>query len=488
MKRNMFLFPVILALSSSFATACSSIAEDDTLPDGNNEVSATVTFSPDTESNLKNPYMGWTLYSETEGAINTNPTLYWTMQDEAARNYAGVYYMRWRWSDLETGEGQYAWDNDPDFKGLIQGALDRGLRLAFRIYVNGRDCSGPATPQYVLDGAETYVVEPGHATPYPDDEFFLEKYTKFIEAFGREFNDPSKVDYVDSYGLGWWGEEHNIQWKDASKKHEAHDRIVRAYEKAFDKVINVVNFGNRDAYEENIVYNELGFTPRRDGYASEWFPESQQNEFAAYFPETPLVAEACYWKSAPISSYENGRWQTWSDYYHDVVDLAVKTHANWLDLRTPVETERYLEEALDEVKKFISDGGYRIYPVEVAYLVSGDELEVEHTWTNIASGVLPNNNVHLRYKYKVSVALFDSDNNIVAQEFSDDVEVSRLVGDTELIGKDTIGIGSLPSGGYSLGIAIVNTLENDSKDIRLAVKDAELITGEWLHVADITVD
>ena len=93
MKRNMFLFPVILALSSSFATACSSIAEDDTLPDGNNEVSATVTFSPDTESNLKNSYMGWTLYSETEGAINSNPTLYWTMQDEGTILTRNVFYL-----------------------------------------------------------------------------------------------------------------------------------------------------------------------------------------------------------------------------------------------------------------------------------------------------------------------------------------------------------------------------------------------------------
>lgn len=479
------LISAVLMLSASFAGACDSSAKDDS--SSAEEWSGVKTFYPDTGSNLKNPYMGWTLYSE--GTDNTDrPQVYWALQDEAAQKYAGVYYIRWRWSDMEPEEGKYAWEYNEDFKGLVQGALDRGLRLAFRVYVNGRDNLRPATPQYVLDGAETYTVSPGHQTPYPDDGFFLEKYTKFIEAFGREFNDPSRVDYVDSYGLGWWGEEHNIQWKDPARRHQAHDRIVKAYEKAFDKVINVINFGVRDDYEDNIVYNDLGFTPRRDGYASEYFPESQQEELAAHFPHTPVVAEACYWRNDPISSYENGKWSTWSSYYHDVVDLAVNTHANYLDLRTPTETDRYLEDALDEVKRFISLGGYRIYPEHVKYRAEGGNLVVEHTWVNIANGVLPNNNVHMRYKYKVSLALFDEEDNIVSQILSDGVEVSELVGDRHIMAEDTIDIAELPSGSYRLGIAIVNTIKNDSEDIRLAVKDPDIITGEWVYVADVAVD
>ena len=215
-----------------------------------------VNFDLDAESNLKNPYMGWTLYSEG-GQVTDRPAAYWALQDEAAQKYAGVYYIRWRWSDLEPEEGKYAWEHNEDFKGLVQGALERGLRLAFRIYVNGRDNLRAATPDYVLDGAETYEVPPGHQTPYADDEFFLEKYTKFIEAFGKKFNDPAIVDYVDSYGLGFWGEEHNIKYKDVSKKYESHNRIVRAYEKAFDKVINVINFGVRDDKQEKVVYDGM---------------------------------------------------------------------------------------------------------------------------------------------------------------------------------------------------------------------------------------
>ncbi|MFV0391730.1 MAG: hypothetical protein ACK5KP_07600 [Paludibacteraceae bacterium] len=448
-----------------------------------------VNFKPDSVSNLKNPYMGWTLYSE--GGKNTDkPNTYWYLQDEAAQKYAGVYYIRWRWSDLEPEEGKYAWEYNDDFKGLIQGALDRNLRLAFRIYIDGRDNIKSATPQYVLDGAQTYDVLPANKTPYADDEFFLEKYVKFIKAFGAKFNDPTIVDYVDSYGLGWWGEEHNIQYKDASKKYDSHDRIVRAYAQAFDKVINVINFGVRDSKQEAVVYDELGFTSRRDGYASSYFPVSQQNQLMARFPQTPIIAEACYWGGTTISTVENGKWSSWPIYYKDVVELALKTKANYLDLRTDIETARYLSGAKSEVKKFLEKGGYRIYPKSVECTIDSNKMTLKHTWLNTGVGVLPNNNVHLRHKYKVAFALFDENDLPVKKWISEKIEVSELVNQKVITAIDELDISDIivrQSKTYQLGIAIINTLENDSKDIKLSITDAHLITGEWVHLATLNL-
>lgn len=481
--RNIFLISIPCMLMS-----CSDKFEQD----GKDAATYETVFTLDDVSNLKNPYMGWTLYAEG-GQLTGNPSAYWYLQDEAAEKYAGVFYLRWRWSDLEPEEGVYAWDCTDyakypicrDFQNYIKGALDRGLRLAFRIYVNGRDNHKAATPQYVLDGAETYIVEPGHRTPYADDEFFLEKYEKFIAAFGKEFNDPSIVDYVDSYGLGWWGEEHHIEYKNPNKKLESHNRIVRAYAKAFDKVINVINFGVRTEEQENVVYDELGFTSRRDGYASVHFPVSQQKEFVTRFPETPIIAEACYWGGAPISNQEGGKWPSWKDYYRDVVALALDTHANYLDLRTETETARYLEDALSDVKAFVSKGGYRIWPVSVSYCLNGKKLEVVHKWKNSGVGVLPNNNVHLRNKYKVSIAVFDRNRNMVLRVLSDKIDLSRLIGELVLESKESLDLSSLPSGSYTIGVGIINTIENDSKDIRLAVKNTEVLSGEYISAGEL---
>ena len=128
----------------------------------------TITFTPDTISNLKNPYMGWTLYTEGRGWHKDGKES-WEIQDEAAKKYAGVFYIRWKWDEIEPEEGKYAWDHDSIFINLVNGAKERGLRLAFRIFTH------TGTPQYVLDKAETFE-QWGKKTPYADDPVFLEKY------------------------------------------------------------------------------------------------------------------------------------------------------------------------------------------------------------------------------------------------------------------------------------------------------------------------
>lgn len=437
-----------------------------------------VEFVADTTSNLKNPYMGWTLYTESR-SNHTDGEQYWRTQNEAAEKYAGVFYLRWKWNEIEPEEGEYAWDNDPIFKNLIQGALDRNLRLAFRIFTH------TGTPQYVLDSAETYEIW-GKQTPYADDEFFLEKYTKFIAAFGAEFNNPATVDYVDAYGMGWWGEGHNIKYKDKSKKYESHNRIVKAYALAFDKVINVINFGVRDEKQKKMVYDSLHFTPRRDGYASKWFPTKDQEALKAHFPNSPIIAEACYWGDHDISyhiEHEDGKkqWDTWQEYYKDVVDLALETHANYLDLRTINETKRYVEDAPKQIQKFISHGGYRILPTTIVYTKHNNKINIEHAWQNIGVGVLPNNK--LGFKYKVAFAIFDKDNNMIQHWTSNKIEVSELINKRRIKVEDSFIYNEKQyHTSYKLAVAIVNTCDKDSKNINLAVKVAEKIAGEWVVV------
>ncbi len=445
----------------------------------------TITFDADMHSNLKNPYMGWTLYSEGKQR-HTDGKAYWQEQDEAARKYAGVFYVRWKWEDFEPEEGHYAWEHDSVFINLIQGALERNLRLAFRVVVH------TGTPQYVLDGAETYK-HWNKQTPYPDDAFFLEKYTRFIAAFGKKFNDPTLVDYIDSYGLGWWGEEHNIKYKDENNKYQSHDRIVKAYAIHFNKVLNVINFGVRDEKQKAVVYDELGFVPRRDGYASKWFPEEEQKALLKHFPRAPIIAEACYWGTHEMDyhiEHEDGKklWDTWADYYKDVVDLALQTHANYLDMRTRHETRRYVEEAPEQAQKFLSFGGYRILPTSISVQSQKGQLNIDHTWTNVGVGIFPNNNRNLDYKYKIAFALFDAENQLVKKHLSHKVEPSQLLEGKKITASEMMSTLRLKKGKYQLAVGIINTQKNDSKDIKLAIKDAEIITDEWVLVSDIELD
>lgn len=481
---------------------------DDTPDNGNTdntgdnafkEVTFEKKYNPDTDKVLKNPYMGWAIYTSNGLLYKDIPSQYWAFQDEAARKYAGVFYVRWTWQKYEPEEGKYAWEYDEDFKGLIQGALDRGLRIALRIIANSKDSGNiPAVPQYVLNGSETYTQhgKPGTSSqdgpnqqpsPYPNDPFFLEKYTKFIKALGEKFNDPRIVDFVDCTGLGWWGEEHNIKWSTQSTitRMETMETIMKTYKEAFNKCIVLTNFQRANSDEETLAFEKLNLCARRDGYASMHFPPAQQERFATLFPEHMLVAESCYSfaSTGGITAQEGGKWKDWHQYYTQVVDEALATHANYLDLRTAAETDVYLTQAMDQVKRFVSKGGYRIYPEKLDGSIKDGKLTVSHTWKNLAVGLLPNN--HLGYKYKVAFALFNDKDELVNKWYSDNIEVSKIVGEEPISATDEFELGEITAGKYQLAVGIVNQNENDSKDITLAIKYPKIIAGEWVYASDI---
>ena len=124
----------------------------------------TVTFEPDTTRVLRNPLQGWVMYMGRTWDEN-----FWTEKGYDSMkvdvdgttvrvsDYASCAYMRTSWASFEPEEGKYIW-NDPDSRlmKLIKSVNDRGLRVAFRIVIDGRD-QGQNTPQYVFDaGAEGY--------------------------------------------------------------------------------------------------------------------------------------------------------------------------------------------------------------------------------------------------------------------------------------------------------------------------------------------
>lgn len=87
---------------------------------------------------VKNPGMGWVLYCDAFGQMTNpnipdynkcvmNPSLFWQTFDNAgATAKASIFYLRAPWSFFESAEGQFAWDQDANYRALIQGAQDRG--------------------------------------------------------------------------------------------------------------------------------------------------------------------------------------------------------------------------------------------------------------------------------------------------------------------------------------------------------------------------
>jgi hypothetical protein len=169
----------------------------------------------DTTTGLRNPFTCFALYAnESEFAqypsnYMQNAGQFWRQVSVPQAPYASTLYLRVLWSYMEPQEGVYVWNTDTNFLAMCQGAWDRGLRVAFRIYVNSADNNELlATPQWAFNAGVPQITDPGSGLADPDitSAVFQAKYAAFIDAFAAKFNDPSKVMYVDASTFGSWGE------------------------------------------------------------------------------------------------------------------------------------------------------------------------------------------------------------------------------------------------------------------------------------------
>ena len=494
---NMFLLIMLLIMVS-----CSDVS----VPNDTNDLAEAV-FVPDLTSLVRNPMSGWTLYDDANDYV-ADSEKYWISQDMAARRFASIFYWRGRWSSLEPQEGIYAWDVDDNFKSLIQGALDRGLKLAFCIYVDGQDNIYNATPDFVREaGAQGY---PSHRlwdlegvdnnwSPYVDDPIFQAKFSNFIKAFAEKFDNPDIVDYVDAFNLGWWGEGHHIKYLNQANKTTVYKWITELYGENFSKIILVTNFGTEMGVEveRKLAVQDQGYIVRRNSLASTWFRDTEIKTLQTFFPETAFVAEGCYW-GGNEDTYQpwcddplyKDVFTYWDDFYQQSYNDAIRGRANTLDLREVPETKGWTHRALNLVKDFVSKGGYRLTPVIVRWtdeVKLSSEVRIQHTWRNSGVGVCPNNNRRWNYKYKVAFALTDLATDAVAYKYVDDkVEPSVWLygNDTEY---ESSFVPDVPPGTYNLKVCIADTSkEGNPPGLSMAVKSIDLCGG-WLPIGKLTI-
>jgi len=104
----------------------------------------------DDKSIIRNPAMGWVLYIDAFSMFEIqefpDAKEYWALQNGNVE-MANIFYIRVSWAIMEPSEGHYAWNEDENYKLMIRMALDRGLKLAFRVYVDSKDAFMQATPQ-----------------------------------------------------------------------------------------------------------------------------------------------------------------------------------------------------------------------------------------------------------------------------------------------------------------------------------------------------
>lgn len=475
-----------------------------------------ISIEPDNEVILHNPMNGWVIYMGRGGWEST----FWTKQhyDDMPINgttetvkvsdYASCAYLRAPWSYLEPTQGNYAWkDTSSKCYQLLKSARDRGLRLAFRILVDGRD-QGQNTPEYVFDaGAKYYENTVGSRTvksPYPDDEVFQEKYEAFIKAFAEEFNDPDVVDFVDGFGLGLWGEGHQLIFQDKSNKLSVYDWITSLYSKYFTKVPLLMNYhrvlGATNGWSdtpnvdsESMIESAVtkGYSLRHDAFGMTGYYKQWEKDIAAnYFGKRPIVMEGGwvtnshrYWTD-PSGDYREG-------YPEDVrigeYNASKEAHVNMMDLRVN-EVPSWFEN-FDLVKGMCLEGGYRLYPDLVTApksVATGKQLIISHRWNNAGWGYCPTNIPQWNQKYKVAFALLDESGKVHKTMVATDTDLSTWLKGTPTTYESSFDMVGVATGKYTLATGLVDVTKDNAIGLQMAVDPNKLMNG-WYPLTELEV-
>ena len=89
------------------------------------------------------------------------------------------------------------------------------------------------------------------------------------------------------------------------------------------------------------------------------------------FPKRALIGEGCWWFNAQdgdnskYKHFQGDKRFAMNDFkeaFTVSVTDALDSHCNTLDLRVPLQCKFWIEELPDQVQRFITLGGYRLYP------------------------------------------------------------------------------------------------------------------------------
>ena len=469
---------------------------------------------------LKNPLNGWVMYA----ARNADDS-YWDTElyvsdlgkNVKVRDYASACYIRTSWASMNPEDGVYTWrDPNSQLGKLIKGAEKRGLPVAFRFVVDGQD-QGANTPQFVFDAGAKYCMTnskfPDRLTPYPQDPIFQKYYAKFIHALAEDFNDPDRTSFIDGYGLGKWGEGHGVIYEDPNTstganteklKEQVWDWITDLYTQSFTKVPVVMNYhrvigdpasdGAVDPNSGRLLTEAInkGYSLRSDAFGMTAYYQSWEQQFAKTWNFTrPIIMEGGwivsshrYWLD-PSGKYREGHPE---DVRQGEFDASALAHVNMMDFRVGSETTSWFENAFSLVQRFISEGGYRLYP-DRAYLPEkikrGTEVTISSRWRNMGWGYLPNNIPQWNYKYKVAFALIDAEGTVKKVFVNKDSEPSAWLKDSPTSYDFKIKV-DVPEGAYTWAVAIVDTTKDNEPGIALAV-NSDVTSNGWVKLLNVQI-
>lgn len=519
---------VLLSVTAMAFTACSD--DDDPVATGydwnvsNGEI---VHIKPERYKLQRNPMQGWNIYAGLGDGMIDN---FWDVYDNfdssdgkvKVSDYGTTLFIRGAWSDFNPERGVYVWQDGCNtkpaqrFKMLVNGAKERNLRLAFSFIVDSRDKHYNFTPQYVKDdGAQGFWSTTGSVqvwSPYPDDPVFQQDYTKFIEDFAAQYNDPDLVNYISGTGLGKWGETHSLIYStgDETPRQAVFDYVTDLYTRVFTKVPVVINyhrcllstgsFSNTNLDFSAQLIDEAvnkGYSLRHDAFGMKSYYTTWERGIATkYRYKVPIIMEGGWVESQHSGSIKGDGYANFAEVRQGEFDEGKGAYVNMMDLRysndpSTGETHSWFNTAFDLVKQFISEGGYRLYPDQVAVPTqasSGQTVTITHRWSNLGWGYCPTNIPQWNQKYKVCFALLDkSTEKPVFKAVDTEPCLNDWIKGTPKTYSSQIKLDGVSAGEYIWAVGLVDTTEDNNIGLEISARDEYKTSDGWVKLANVSI-
>lgn len=251
------------------------------------------------------------------------------------------------------------------------------------------------------------------------------------------------MEFIDGYGLGKWGEAHTMKYIDPKNREAVFNWITDLYVKHFTKVPLVINYhrwmgaGKDWAGEENFDPDskrlldsacEKGFSLRHDAFGMrEYYGQWERNYVKPWIMKRPVLLEGGWIVSKHPYHNDPSGYKTAKDVRIGEFEDGQEAHVNMMNFRVGDETMSWFRDAYPLVERFISEGGYRLYPDSIVVpkeMKSGSRIKIVHRWNNLGWGYCPTNIPQWNQKYKVAFALLNQDNQVVYSYLDNNTDLS----------------------------------------------------------------
>ncbi|MFT4143048.1 MAG: DUF4832 domain-containing protein [Mobilitalea sp.] len=395
--------------------------------------------------------------------------------------------------DVQTGMDSFDWTA---LEERLDAVAARGHQAVFRLYYDYPAVES-GVPQFLIDaGLELrYYDEPdnlggaGYSPDYSNKEFQT-SMINLIHAFGEKYDGDPRIACITLGLLGFWGEWHNWPYDedtsdgkpDWSITSELYTKVLEAYDAAFDTTLLVVREPKWGVDNEtpDIGFHDDSFayaTLTADAGGQTWsfmqklFDLKVQDKW-----QTNVIGGEVY-PPSQATLFSEEKWE--GDSGQSWAACLAQTHVTWL-INEKIKT--YTGEDLAAAKIASNQMGYD-FQVDKAYfkdILDDNSLYLKIDLKNI--GIAPFYYDHTLWPVAIGVL---KDGELV-KSWNTTWDLNTIPADATVNSFAYMVDGTdLENGSYTLGIKVINPLENGNV---LGFANVNQRADGWLELGNVTVN